>query len=109
MLGVVPTVLLPPRRRVNERRKGDEEVEARLPQGEWEPRPEGSERVVFLPHFKRGFGLPASAMSSGVTVEPIHDPDSSAIHPRREKREEKRKMVTISLEWESSQDLYPKS
>ena len=37
-----------------------EEVEARLPQGELEPRPEGSERVVFLPHFKRGFGLPAS-------------------------------------------------
>ena len=37
-----------------------EEVEVRLPQGEREPRPEGSERVVFLLHFKRGFGLPAS-------------------------------------------------
>ena len=37
-----------------------EEVEVRLPQGEREPRPEGSERVVFLPHFKCGFGLPAS-------------------------------------------------
>ena len=37
-----------------------EEVEAHPPQGEREPRPEGSEQVVFLPHFKRGFGLPAS-------------------------------------------------
>ena len=35
-------------------------VAARLPRGEREPRPEGSERVVFLSHFKRGFGLPAS-------------------------------------------------
>ena len=38
-----------------------EEVEVRLPQAEREPRPEGSERVVFLRHFKRGFGLRAAS------------------------------------------------
>ena len=31
-----------------------------LPCGEQRPRPEGQERVVFLTHFERGFGLPAS-------------------------------------------------
>ena len=32
----------------------------RLPRGEQRPWPEGQERVVFLTHFERGFGLPAS-------------------------------------------------
>ena len=31
-----------------------------LPHGEQRPRPEGQERVVFLTHFERGFGLPVS-------------------------------------------------
>ena len=31
-----------------------------LPEGEQEPRLEGTERVVFYSHIKRGFGLPAS-------------------------------------------------
>ena len=36
------------------------DVSVRLPHGEQRPLPEGQERVVFLAHFKRGFGLPAS-------------------------------------------------
>ena len=32
----------------------------RLPRGEQRPQPQGTERVVFLPHFERGFGLLAS-------------------------------------------------
>ena len=47
--------------RTTRRLPGKTEVIMRLPQGEREPRPEGTERVVFYPHFKRGFGLPASS------------------------------------------------
>ena len=36
------------------------DVSIRLPRDEQRPRPEGQERVVFLTHFKRGFGPPAS-------------------------------------------------
>lgn len=36
------------------------EVAVRLPGGELAPQAEGTERVVFFSHFKRGFGLPAS-------------------------------------------------
>ena len=36
------------------------DVGVRLPRSEQRPRPEGQERVVFLTHFERGFGLPAS-------------------------------------------------
>ena len=36
------------------------DVGVRLPRGEQRPRPEGQERVVFLTHFERGFGLPVS-------------------------------------------------
>ena len=46
--------------RTTRRLPGATEVAAHLPQGEREPRPEGTERVIFIPHFKRGFGLPAS-------------------------------------------------
>jgi hypothetical protein len=35
-------------------------VACRLPTGEIVPAPESSERVVFISHFERGFGLPAS-------------------------------------------------
>ncbi|KAK1647654.1 hypothetical protein QYE76_065459 [Lolium multiflorum] len=35
-------------------------VICRLPRGEVEPNPEPGEHVVFLAHFERGFGLPAS-------------------------------------------------
>ena len=31
-----------------------------LPRGEQRPQPQAMERVVFLTHFERGFGLPAS-------------------------------------------------
>ena len=37
-----------------------EAVECRLPEGELAPAPAEGERVVFLSHFTRGFGLPAS-------------------------------------------------
>ena len=37
------------------------DVGVRLQRGEQRPLPEGQERVVFLTHFERGFGLPASA------------------------------------------------
>ena len=33
------------------------DVAVRLPRGEHRPQPEESERVVFLTHFERGFGL----------------------------------------------------
>ena len=46
--------------RTTRRLSGETEVVARPPQGEQEPRPKGTERVVFFSHFKRGFGLPAS-------------------------------------------------
>ena len=36
------------------------DVGVRLPRNEQRPRPEEQERVVFLTHFERGFGLPAS-------------------------------------------------
>ena len=36
------------------------DVGVRLPRSVQRPRPEGQERVVFLTHFERGFGLPAS-------------------------------------------------
>jgi hypothetical protein len=35
-------------------------VACRLPAGETVPAPESGERVVFVSHFKRGFGLPVS-------------------------------------------------
>ena len=35
-------------------------VECRRPGKEVEPTPEAGERVVFVAHFERGFGLPAS-------------------------------------------------
>ena len=37
------------------------DVGIRLPRGEQRHRPEGQERVIFLTHFERGFGLPVSA------------------------------------------------
>ena len=36
------------------------DVAVRLPRSEQRPQPEELERVVFLTHFERGFGLPAS-------------------------------------------------
>ena len=36
------------------------ELVCRLPGDEVEPAPEAGERVVFLAHFQRGFGLPIS-------------------------------------------------
>ena len=41
------------------------DISVRLPHGEQRPRPEGQERVVFLTHFERGFGLPASTFFRG--------------------------------------------
>jgi hypothetical protein len=35
-------------------------VACRLPAGEIVPAPEPNERVVFIAHFERGFGLPVS-------------------------------------------------
>jgi hypothetical protein len=35
-------------------------VACRLPMGEIVPEPESGERVVFISHFERGFGLPTS-------------------------------------------------
>ena len=37
-------------------------VGVRLSRGLQRPHPEGQERVVFLTHFERGFGLPASTL-----------------------------------------------
>ena len=37
------------------------DVGVRLLRGEQRPRPEGQERVVFLTHFERGFGMLVSA------------------------------------------------
>ena len=45
---------------VTRRLPRETDVSVRLPRGEQRPRPEGQERVVFLTHFERGFGLPAS-------------------------------------------------
>jgi hypothetical protein len=41
-------------------RRIPEGVACRLPAGETVPAPEPGERVVFIAHFERGFGLPAS-------------------------------------------------
>ena len=46
--------------RTTKRQPPETEVAVRLPRDERSPRPEGSERVVFFTHFKRGVGLPAS-------------------------------------------------
>ena len=46
--------------RASRRLPRETDVGVRLPRGEQRPRPEGQERVVFLTHFERGFGLPAS-------------------------------------------------
>ena len=46
--------------RATRRLPRETDVGVRLPRGEQRPRPEGQERVVFLTHFERGFGLPAS-------------------------------------------------
>jgi hypothetical protein len=45
---------------VTSTRRVPEGVACRLPAGETAPAPEPSERVVFIAHFERGFGLPAS-------------------------------------------------
>ena len=42
-------------------RRIPEGVECRCPTGENEPTPAAGERVVFVAHFERGFGLPASS------------------------------------------------
>ena len=42
-------------------RKMPAEIEWRVPGDEMVPQAETGERVVFLAHFARGFGLPASA------------------------------------------------
>ena len=46
--------------RATRRLPRDTDIGVRLPRGEQRPQPEGQERVVFLMHFKRGFGLPVS-------------------------------------------------
>jgi hypothetical protein len=45
---------------VTSTRRVPEGVACRLPVGEATPAPEPDERVVFITHFERGFGLPAS-------------------------------------------------
>jgi hypothetical protein len=45
---------------VTSTRRVPEGVACRLPVGETVPAPEPGERVVFIAHFERGFGLPAS-------------------------------------------------
>jgi hypothetical protein len=45
---------------VTSTRRIPEGVACRLPAGETVPAPEPDERVVFIAHFERGFGLPAS-------------------------------------------------
>ena len=53
-------------------------VECRRPSGEIEPTPEAGERVVFVAHFERGFGLPASpffrAFLNRFRLQPHHLP-----------------------------------
>ena len=44
------------------------ELACRLPGDEVEPAPEEGERVVFLAHFQRGFGLPVSDFFSQFMV-----------------------------------------
>ena len=46
--------------RATRRLPWETDVSVRLPWGEQRPRPQGQECVVFLTHFERGFGLPAS-------------------------------------------------
>ena len=46
--------------RATRRLPQETDVGVRLPRGEHRPRPKGQEHVVFLTHFERGFGLPAS-------------------------------------------------
>ena len=46
--------------RATRRLPQETDVGVRLPRGEQRPRPQGQECVVFLTHFERGFGLPAS-------------------------------------------------
>jgi hypothetical protein len=41
-------------------RRVSADVACRLPSGEIVPAPESGERVVFISHFERGFGLPVS-------------------------------------------------
>jgi hypothetical protein len=41
-------------------RRVPEGVACRLPAGEIVPAPESGERVMFIAHFERGFGLPTS-------------------------------------------------
>ena len=41
-------------------RRIPDQVKCRLPKEELEPEPREGERVVFVSHFERGFGLPAS-------------------------------------------------
>ena len=46
--------------RASRRLPRETDVGVRLPRGEQRPPREGQERVVFLKHFDRGFGLPVS-------------------------------------------------
>ena len=54
------------------------EVESRLPEGEVQPEPQPGEYVVFLTHFERGFGLPASPFFRNFldtySLQPYHLP-----------------------------------
>ena len=59
-------------------RRIPEGFECRRPSGEIEPTPAAGERVVFVTHFERGFGLPASpffrAFLNRFHLQPHHLP-----------------------------------
>ena len=60
------------------------ELACRLPGDEVEPAPEAGERVVFLAHFQRGFGLPVSDFFSQFLVrfglQPHHIQPNAILH-----------------------------
>ena len=65
-------------------RRGPLEVACRLPGNELEPRPQEGERVVFLAHFQRGFGLPVSDFFNRFlnvyNLQPHHLPANAIFH-----------------------------
>ena len=60
------------------------QVACRIPGDEIEPRPQNGERVVFLAHFQRGFGLPVSDFFDqflhAYELQPHHLPANAIFH-----------------------------
>jgi hypothetical protein len=68
---------------VTSTRRVPEGVACRLPAGETAPAPEPGERVVFIAHFERGFGLSASDFFRDVLdtyeLQPHHIPANAVM------------------------------